>query len=106
VDALTRQNVPYFGRVVERCSQDQITLRVEIQANDLCFMALQTEETGSFLNVPYLGSVVHRTGGGDFTIRIETEANNFLFVTFERIFAFSSNAIPNLRGFIKTTSHN
>ena len=94
--AFSRAHVPDFRRVIEGGSHEFIAVGVEMQTDDLSFMAAEVKNFLARFHVPQLRCVVHGSSGYKHSVRIERQAHDLHFVTFQSMVPLAGIGIPDL----------
>ena len=105
-DTFACADVPDFSRGVERRGHQLVSVSVEVETDDLGFMALQREDLLSGLDVPQFGGIIHTSRSYQHTVWVERETNDLHGVALERMVSLASICVPNLGFLVKAARHN
>lgn len=95
--------VPDDCALIEGTSENEISVRVEMQRNQLSLMSLKCGVDLPHLDIPQLGRAVHRPSGDKRAIRIKRYGNNFSLMASIGRQQLTSDRIPDLGSLIKRT---
>ena len=106
MDALACHYVPDFGCIIKGRSHKLITIGIEIQTDNFCFMTVKIEQFFTLLNIPKFSSVVHGTGRHQEAMRIEAQTYNLHFMTFQGMLHLAVVRVPDFGCPIERASDN
>lgn len=98
--------IPDNRALIKRTSQDKISIRVEMQRNQLSLMPLQGGVDLPHLNIPQLRRAIHRPSSNKRPIGIERNSNNFSLMPSIGRQQLASYRIPYLGSLIKRSRAN